>query len=291
MATRSLFNHTTVTTEQNLIEDLIIESIQIYGIDMYYLPRTNTNLDGLFGEDAGTTKYNDAYPIELYVKNVDGFEGEGNFLQQFGVEIRDQITFTISKKRFGQLGTGLSRPKEGDLIWFPMTDSMYRIQFVEDESIFYQTGKLFVYDLQCELFEYAGEIFKTGVSDIDQYWLDITSGQQFDIVNGSGTFTVAETVYQGPTLSGATFTALVREHITESGIIDLVNLSNIPTSGVDLIGVDSGAQWEVLIDIDTVNDDTLQNIDDNELGSNFEIEEEGRELIDFSENNPFSEEW
>ena len=100
MATRSLFNNTSSTIEQSTLEDLITESIQIYGVDNYYLPQTLNDENTIFGEDSATSSYNIAYPLEMYVKNVDGFEGEGEFVSQFGIEIRDQVTFSVAVNRF-----------------------------------------------------------------------------------------------------------------------------------------------------------------------------------------------
>lgn len=296
MATNALFNHTSVAVEQNLVEDLIIEAIQIYGHDVYYLPKTTTNLDTFFGEDAGTTAYNSAHLIEMYVKNVEGFEGQGNFLQQFGLQIEDQVTFTVANSVFESTISGLPRPQEGDLIYFPLVSGIYEIQFVEHESIFYQMGNLTVYDLQCEVFAYSNQTFNTGVSVIDNYAFEIAAGQVFDLsVSGVGTFTVGETVYQGPTLSGASMYGTVKD-FNASGIstpgtaqIELINISDFPASGVSISGVSSGAYWTIAAAPTT--DDNLSAIDNSQTGDNFAIETEADNWIDFSETNPFSEEY
>jgi len=291
MATKAIFNHTDVPVEQDLLEDLIIESIQIYGLDMYYLPQNTTKLDTLFGEDAGTTMYTQAYPVEMYVKNVEGFEGDGNFLQQFGMEIRDQVTFTVARSRFDDLNTGLEMPNEGDLIWFPVTQSMYRIQFVEHESIFYQLGKLHTYDIQCELFEFADELFMTGVQEIDQYGLDIAQGRTFELITGSGTYLTGEYAYQGSDFDSASMKGVVK-NFTTSGApeIEMINVTETPASGVTLIGVDSAASWTVNMPITNIEENELSAIDDSDSGDNWAIEQEAEGWIDFSEENPFSEE-
>lgn len=170
MATNFYFNNFESSSEQFLIEDLVIESIKIYGHDVVYMPRTIVNRDFVFNED-GVSKYVDNYSIEMYIKNVDGFEGEGDFLSKFGVEVRDQITFTVANRRFEEdIGAtySLDRPRESDLIYFPLTKSFYEIKFVEHESVFYQLGELQMYDLTCELFEYSGEEFSTGTALLDQ---------------------------------------------------------------------------------------------------------------------------
>jgi hypothetical protein len=162
--------------EQNLIEDLVVESIKIYGIELYYLPKRIVARDTIFREEELAT-YNVAYPIEMYIKNVDGFEGEGDFMSKFGLEIRDRITFTVSRRSFvGEILTkelNMVRPLEGDLIWFPLTRKMYKIMFVEHEAIFYQLGSLQTWDLTCELFEFNNETFDTNVPDIDLIYAEL----------------------------------------------------------------------------------------------------------------------
>lgn len=169
MATNFFFNNFQSSQEQLLIENLIIESIKIYGQDMYYLPRTQNNYDAIYGEDP-ISSYTKAHFVELYIKNVEGFDGEGDFLSKFNVEIRDRVTFTIARRVFNEeIGAeeSLDRPREGDLIYFPLNKKIFKISFVEHEAIFYQLGSLQTYDLQCELFEYGGEVFDTGVEEID----------------------------------------------------------------------------------------------------------------------------
>jgi hypothetical protein len=170
MATNFYFNNFDSSSEQFLIEDLVIESIKIYGHDVIYLPREIVNRDFVFNED-GISKFEDNYMIEMYIKNVDGFEGEQDFLSKFGLEVRDQITFSVSIRRFtDQIAVNeiSLRPNEGDLIFLPLTASFYEIKFVEHEAIYYQLGDLQIYDLKCELYEYSGEEFNTGSDLLDQ---------------------------------------------------------------------------------------------------------------------------
>ena len=189
MATSFYFNNFGNSMEQNLIEDLVVESIKIYGIDLYYLPKRVVNRDTVFREEELAT-FNTAHPVEMYIKNVDGFEGEGDFMSKFGLEIRDRITFTVSRRSFASEvlinEADLVRPREGDLIWFPLNRKMYKIQFVEHEAIFYQLGSLQTWDMTCELFEYNNETFETGIPDIDQVYglldVDIGTANPEDIV-------------------------------------------------------------------------------------------------------------
>lgn len=207
MARNRFFNqYTPIKSEQTLIEDLIIESIKIYGIDAYYLPRTHVNLDRLYGEDA-SMYFDDAISLELFVKSFDGFMGQEDFISKFGLQIDESINFTMAQKRFAQIRkpsvlteysynmlledggqllwqderdseldgrdlvnydySDISRPREGDLIWIPMMGFMYEIKFVENTENFYQLGKLYTYELRCERFEYSSEKIDTDFGPID----------------------------------------------------------------------------------------------------------------------------
>lgn len=179
VATNFFFNNFQNSQEQFLIEDLVIESIRIYGLDMIFVPRNPINIDKIYGEDP-LREYTHAIPVEMYVKNIEGFAGEGDFLSKFNIQIRDQVTFTIARRTFAnEIGTleGFERPREGDLVYLPLNKKMFEIKFVEHESIFYQMGALQVWDLKCELFEYNNEYISTGVVEIDalmqNYSLDV----------------------------------------------------------------------------------------------------------------------
>jgi len=211
MTVNKYFKYYSYGREQDTAEDLIIESIKIYGLDVKYLPRTIINQDFLLGEDA-LGKFNSAIDLEVYIKNIQGFEGEGDFLSKFNLEIRDQITFTMARKRFSQIATEKlieevgynyqvetantqawgatdsylletgsangysitsSRPLEGDLIFLPLNNKLYEIKSVEHENIFYQHGKLYTYDIQCELYERDSRL-DTGNTVIDIIESDTT---------------------------------------------------------------------------------------------------------------------
>jgi hypothetical protein len=169
MATNFYFNNFQNSQEQLLIENLIIESIKIYGQDMYYIPRVIKNKDEIYGAD-DISEYNRAYPVEFYIKSVDGFTGDGNFLSKFGLEIRDQVVFSIAQRVFNEevgMESSLVRPNEGDLIYFPLNKKLFKIMFVNKFEMFYQLGALQTWELTCELFEYSSEKFNTGIPDID----------------------------------------------------------------------------------------------------------------------------
>lgn len=195
MARNRYFNqYAPVKQEQKLVEDLIIEAIKIYGVDVYYLPRTHVNLDRLYSEDA-SMKFTDALEMEMYIKSFDGFMGQEDFLSKFGLQIDETITFVVAQKRFDQalktcLMTEYSynivseegdellqestynyetilRPREGDLLWFPMAGYLYEVKFTENIEFFYQLGKIYTYELRCQRYEYSSEKLDTGITDID----------------------------------------------------------------------------------------------------------------------------
>jgi len=165
------------SSEQLLMEDIVIECLKIYGFDAYYIPRASVNEDDILGEDA-LNKYSSAYPLEMYMQNVTGFEGDGELMSKFGVEIRDTATFIVSRRRWDEViarsGDAVltTRPAEGDIIYFPLTKAFFEIKFVESTDPFFQVGKLYVYKLQCELMQFSGERFDTGVNEIDDTAID-----------------------------------------------------------------------------------------------------------------------
>ena len=158
--------------EQNLYEDIIIESLKIYGQDVYYMPREIVNEDKILGEDV-PSKFSTAYKIEMYIENQQGFDGEGDLFTKFGVEIRDAATFVVSRRRWRhtiqQNNNTISsvRPREGDVLYLPLSNSMFEIMHVEHEMPFYQLNNVPTYNLRCELFVYSDEDLDTGIEIID----------------------------------------------------------------------------------------------------------------------------
>jgi hypothetical protein len=213
MATNVFFSHA-VQTEQNLVEDLIVESLRMYGHNCFYLPRSIVNEDTILG-DAADSSFDDAYEVEMYLEGVEGFEGEGDLYSKFGVEVRDTATFVISKRsweRFisldANLATGL-RPNEGDLIYFPLSKSVFEIKFVEHENPFYQMGKLFTFKMTCDLFEYSGEDFNTGVGALDT---------DLDLAQAAGIeLTLADTSTVRDFIVGETVSQLVTDTVVITG--------------------------------------------------------------------------
>ena len=201
--TNLFFNNFTNTDEQNLINDLVYESIKIYGIDVGYMSFTEDDTDDVLNESR-KKYYNNYSLVEVYIRNVDGFEGEGDFLSRFNLEIRDQITFTVSQRRWAEEvtlgdthtddeGNNIGRPAEGDLIYFPLTGKIYEVKFIEHESIFYQMGALQTYDLTCELFQYRHEVIDTGRTAIDQIEDDYSGDAlNFQITDEAGNILISE---------------------------------------------------------------------------------------------------
>jgi len=164
-------------SEQRLVQDLINEQLRMYGVEIYYMPRKFLGTKTIIKENV-LAKFDDNFVIEAYVQNYEGFQGSGDLMTKFGIRTTDELTLVISKERFEDFITPFyaanpteelltTRPKEGDLIYFPLSDSIFEIKFVEHENPFYQLGKLYMYQLTCELFEYEDEIIDTSIEAID----------------------------------------------------------------------------------------------------------------------------
>ena len=208
----SLLKANASSQEQKFIENLVVESIEIYGQDIYYVPRTLVNRDTVFGEDSDST-FDSARAIRAYVNNVEGWEGQGELLSKFGIRVEDKTTFIFSREKFTEKVDDLEtlivegRPNEGDLIWFPITKHLFEIKFVEVERPFYQLGRNFVWECQCELFEYSDEELDTGVTEIDA--IETAFANAIKLImdpGGSGDFTVGEEIVGDQFLARATAT-------------------------------------------------------------------------------------
>ena len=283
MPTNVYFNHA-VNTEQHLYEDLVVESLRFYGHETYYLPREIVEEDSILGEDV-QSKFGDSYSVEMYIENTDGFEGEGDLFSKFGVRVADQATFVLSLRsweRFISLDSNLAtslRPNEGDLIYLPFSGSLFEIKFVEHENPFYQVGKLFVFKLRCELFEYSGEDFDAGVDSIDivedqqAYSIEMTMNS-----GGSGTYYVNENV----TLGGSTVGEVV-SWIPNTRVLTIKDNTATLQIGDTIVGATNGASYTIqtITDVMTFgNDGNAQNKD---------FEDKDNDYLDFSETNPFGE--
>jgi hypothetical protein len=301
MATNVYFSQK-VRSEQHLYEDIVIESLKMYGQDVYYLPRKVVSEDTILNEDIESV-FEDAYIVEMYISNIEGFEGDGDLLSKFGVEIRDQANFIVAKKRWNQY-IGLDnnsvssiRPNEGDLIYLPLSKSLFEIRFVEHESPFYQLSNLPTYTLQCELFEYSGEKINTGIDDVDS--INQTVSQQLVLVinNSNGTeFSIGEDIQQEIGSTGEYVTGRIISYETVDSTTKKLFVTNwattdgkyhaFTTNNID--GNVSGAQWTVT-DVYNIDDPIANKAINDPQSRNQEFEAEADGIIDFSESNPFGE--
>ena len=253
MATNVFFNHA-VKTEQNLLEDLIVESLRIYGHNCFYLPRNIVNEDTILG-DAASSSFDDAYEIELYLEGNDGFEGEGELYSKFGIETRESANFIISRRtwqRFvsldGNLATGL-RPNEGDLIYFPLSNSLFEIKFVEHENTFYQLGKLYTFKMSCDLFEYSGEDFNTDISAIDT---------DMDLATGAiTTLTLANTPNSRDFVVGERISQLVTETVIVKGTVAAWSEDTNKLSIGKISSNDTSGEYQTFVLTDTTEGNIL----------------------------------
>jgi len=286
-----------ITSEQLLVEDLVIEAMQIHGMDVYYLPRTSGDSeDMLYGEDT-LRKYVTAYSLEMYLENVTGMDGEGDFISKFGLEIRDELTLLVSRRRF-KYTTGASnliRPREGDLIYIPLIQNFFEITFVEhenDQAMFYTLGRgrggnVYVYALKMKQLVFSEEYIFTGVDEIDSQIRDAYKRERITMaVGGTGTFVQDEIVYQGGSLATANAKATVYSWSGTTRNLDIIRVMGTFANNTMSIGATSNAQWtSATVSNDTVFDNSaFEDITDNTL-----IETESDAIIDFSENNPFGE--
>jgi len=281
MSTNLYFNNITSHAEQELVNDLTSEVIKMHGMDVFYVPRTLVKEDTLFDEDV-LSQFTTAYEIEMYLKTVEGFGGEGDLVTKFGLDVKDEVIFTVHADRF-ELATDLAKPKEGDLIYLPMSKGLFEIKFVEHEQPFYQAGKNYSFDITCELFQYSEEQLATGVVDID----NIEKEQSFAIdllmnAGGSGTFTAGEAVYQGPSLANATGKGIVVSWNTVTRTLRINDASGVFVAAGSVYGATSGAVWAL------TSHDT-QELPTTPFADNKEFETEADSILDFSESNPFGE--
>ena len=283
MATNSFFTQGT-TGEQDLVGSLVTEQIKMFGKDVYYIPRTLVDRDSVFEEDS-LSAFNGAYLIEAYIEDATGFRGDGDMFSNFGVRISDQITFIISRERFtaavddnAQLIVE-GRPNEGDLIHLPMANKTFEIQFVEHEVPFYQLGKVHVWGLRCELFEYSDEDFNTGVAEIDAVEVNFANAVTINVADGgTGDFVAGEIVTGG----SSNVTSEVKTWNSATRQLVVYNRSGIYAIPETLTGNTSGAAWT------SATYNTLNNMN-SDTDQNFTLETQADAIIDFTESNPFGD--
>ena len=306
---RNVYFSQAVRSEQNLYEDLIIESLKIYGQDLYYLPREILSTDSILGEDRAS-KFDDAYMIEGYIEGTEGFEGQGDLYSKFGLEVRDEVNFVISRKIWDRYigfdSDSGDRPKEGDLIFLPLSNKFFEVMFVEHEQPFYQLSNLPVYRLQCALYEYNDEDFDTGVDIIDQ--IEVTDSYQVTLdysTTGGNHLQQFEKVTQNLTFDGSNNpltsvfgTVQTIDKLSDTG--GRIQVSNIGVTGVaeardftvsstlTLTGAESAKTVTITKVYDIGDNSTFVDPTDSQ-GENVAFEVAADGFLDFTEANPFGD--
>ena len=264
--------------EQTLYEDLMIEQLKIYGQDVFYIPRTLVKEDNLFGEDT-LSKFGDAYLIEMYFENVEGYEGEKESMSKFGLQMNEDVTFIVARRRFEQLVSHDSnlivktRPNEGDLVYFPKVNKIFEISFVDHDDPFYQVHNVPAFKLKCKTFEYGGEDIDTGITEIDA----IETANSLDMLTFQITMeqSSATTFNEGIELEDGTGNL---ELETQTGGTD--NVIGEDETGGDNIVLETG---DYIIQEAYVTD----TIDENAMNDFFDRQDDN--IIDFTESNPFGD--
>ena len=275
MPVNSYFNHTKVVSEQDVVQDLIDESIAIYGHSVHYVPRNDANIDAFLGEDP-LSNFTEAFEIEMYVKSFDGFQGASEFVGKFGLHIEDQMFLTVSQRRFrnaviGQTAiTAMERPRGGDLIYIEMDASsrfLFNIRFVENKESLFTLGKLYTYELKCEMFNFSNEQMRTGVEDINfvanksAYTINLDMKE----AAGSGTYSETETVYQGASLAAATATGVVWDWDSTTRLLRVQDITGTFAANTVVVGATSAATWTVVDTTPSITPSVTDPITDNEF--------------------------
>jgi hypothetical protein len=268
------------TADQNLLNDINREVIQQAGIDVMYLPRTLVKEDLVMNEDV-LSQFTASYQMEMYVKSSDNFGGPDDAIAKFGLDIRDELILVVHRETF-KFATEMFVPLEGDLIYFPLSKGLFEIKFVEDEQPFYQVGKNYVFELNCEVFQYGEEKIDTGtaadkVERENAYAVDLilTAG-------GAGNYGIDEVVYQGASLATATANATVVSWNYLATTLRVNNITGTFVAGTNIIGDGNGANWSMA----SSDDQLLPTVPyaDNKI-----LETDGDSILDFSEIDPWSE--
>jgi len=284
---RNIYISQTVQSEQDLYENIIIESMQIYGQEVQYIPRTLVNEDRIFGEDV-VSRFDRAYQIEMYLENLDGFDGDQELFTKFGVEIRDRATLHVSRRRWNRevgLHVDYDRPQEGDLIYLTLSNQIFEIMRVIDDRPFYQMSDLPTYRMEVELFEFSDEDFDTSVEIVDDVEV-LGAATILNLSPGAGVdFQIGETIRQVYS-SGKIVEAEIVDWNADSDKLSVAHISTPDglfrefTTGT-ILGLSSNITRTVA----SVGDNLLQQ--DNAQNDDFESFAD--DILDFSEGNPFGE--
>jgi len=275
--------------ESKLMEDVIAESIQIMGHDVYYILRESIDSpDMVFGEST-KVKFQHAYLIEAYITNVEGFEGDGDFFSKFGLEIRDSSNFVLSRRSFAKIvPTALRiRPQEGDIVYVPLMHRMFEIKFIEKKLMFFSLGNRepYVYEMRCEDFRYSQEQLDTGIQDVDAVEREnaYTENLSLDLMSGSGNYPVDDTVYQSPdgTWANNTAHASVEKWFAGNGTLLIFNVSGT-FQNTNIVYSNTSNTHYAMTSIDDISDFGKYYTSDNVY-----LQEEAGLILDLTELNPF----
>ena len=261
-------------SEQNLVQDLINEQLKIYGIEVYYLPRQYVTKNTIIKEVI-ESKFTDAFPIEAYVDTYEGYEGVGTLLSKFGIQELDDLNLIISQERYSSYITPLienipnielaTRPKEGDLIYFPLGDRLFEIKYVEHEKPFYQLQKNYVYELRCELFRYEDEVVDVGIDDIDDTVVDKGYIQTLTLVTDA----VQATAVTGIVTEGGLRKITISDRGNDYTTAPRVAISSAPSSGTDAVGI--ATLISNLIDCDGITSKKVQGVEIRNTGYGYTV--------------------
>lgn len=290
---RNLYFSDKVRSEQNLYEDIIIESLKIYGQDVYYLPRDLVGEDRVFGHDV-PSRFNSSHKIEMYIENAEGFEGEGDLFTKFGVEIRDEATFVVSRRRWEQTVKRYDneisgdRPREGDLIYLPLSNSIFQINHVEHEQPFYQLSNLPTFKLRAQLFEYNDEDLDTGVAVIDDIERDYAYTYILTLDSDSKTIEIGQTATQTLT-DGTLMAGEVSKWSDSDNKLHLIHVGasdgKYHTFTTGTIVLSGDYRLDSNYTVSAITEDNK--ISENEQNTDFQTI--GADFLDFTENNPFGD--
>jgi hypothetical protein len=270
-----------------LMEDVIVESIQVMGHNCYYIPRESFDEGDLVLGEYSKSAFKKAYLIESYITNVQGFEGQGDFFSKFGLEIRDNSNFVLSRRAFRRVvpSSLRTRPQEGDLVYVPVLHRMFEIKFIEQELMFHSLGKKlpYVYEMRCEMFRSSHEPITTGVEEIDNVGVENSYTIKLNLNNGTGSYTPGETAYQSANnnYGGVYAEGKVKSWYSSNNTIFLHDIVGQFRAGANLRSNTTNTRFNV-VSIDDKSDFSYYDLYDNST-----IKDQASPFLDLSESNPF----
>ena len=286
MPTNHVFSTSSISlrNEQNLLEDLIDECVKIHGVDCYYIPRTSEiTINNLLGEQPDT-RLTGAYLVCVYMVNVEGYDGENEFLSKFGLNVRSSTNIVLTAREFSTYVGLFPWPREGDLIWMPMLRRMFEIKFVDPDVNFHALGRdasrPYYYELRLEQFKYSQENIQTGVSEIDAVEIYNSYTINLQLGAGSGNFHIGEEVYQGGNYITSTSTAKVTDWNPNDKILSITDIRGTMNASSNVTGTSSGTTYVV------ASTDDLDNVAPDEVSDNSELKISADNILIVDETNP-----